>query len=182
VSSSGSEPPVTRARSPAKAAPGSAVSSCETTRKNASFDEVAGMSDTHAVNMRTGAYMLAIERVAAMPVPASPLRRQVIAVTPRAYYFVPVNWAVGLDATSLPTEVSRGTFDPAVAAALDAPSVQGVRGWLRFPSYEVQPRRNGTSRVVIRDARFAVGNLPGFGVVALVELDAHHKVLAAPVQ
>jgi glutamate dehydrogenase (NAD(P)+) len=31
-----------------------------------SFEEVAGMSDTHAVNMRTGAYMLAIERVAAV--------------------------------------------------------------------------------------------------------------------
>ena len=31
-----------------------------------SFDEVAGMSDTHQVNMRTGAYMLAIERVAAV--------------------------------------------------------------------------------------------------------------------
>jgi glutamate dehydrogenase (NAD(P)+) len=31
-----------------------------------SFDEVAGMSDTHALNMRTGAYMLAIERVAAV--------------------------------------------------------------------------------------------------------------------
>ena len=31
-----------------------------------SFDEVASMSDTHNVNMRTGAYMLAIERVAAV--------------------------------------------------------------------------------------------------------------------
>ena len=31
-----------------------------------SFDEVAGMSDTHGLNMRTGAYMLAIERVAAV--------------------------------------------------------------------------------------------------------------------
>ena len=31
-----------------------------------SFDEVAGMVDTHNVNMRTGAYMLAIERVAAV--------------------------------------------------------------------------------------------------------------------
>ena len=31
-----------------------------------SFDEVAGMSDTHSLNMRTGAYMLAIERVAAV--------------------------------------------------------------------------------------------------------------------
>jgi len=31
-----------------------------------SFDEVAAMSDTHTLNMRTGAYMLAIERVAAV--------------------------------------------------------------------------------------------------------------------
>jgi glutamate dehydrogenase (NAD(P)+) len=31
-----------------------------------SFEEVAAMSDTHHVNMRTGAYMLAIERVAAV--------------------------------------------------------------------------------------------------------------------
>ena len=31
-----------------------------------SFDEVAAMADTHALNMRTGAYMLAIERVAAV--------------------------------------------------------------------------------------------------------------------
>jgi glutamate dehydrogenase (NAD(P)+) len=31
-----------------------------------SFDEVAGMADTHSLNMRTGAYMLAIERVAAV--------------------------------------------------------------------------------------------------------------------
>ncbi len=30
------------------------------------FDEVAAMADRHAVNMRTGAYMLAIERVAAV--------------------------------------------------------------------------------------------------------------------
>ncbi len=31
-----------------------------------SFDEVAAMSDIHSVNMRTGAYMLSIERVAAV--------------------------------------------------------------------------------------------------------------------
>jgi inner membrane protein len=121
-----------------------------------------------------------VDRVAAMPVPADPFRRQVIAVTPHAYFFVPVNWTRGLDATSQPTEVSRGTYDEVVAAALEAPSVRGVRGWLRFPSYEIQPRRDGTYRVIIRDARFAVGNQPGFGVVAMVDLDAHLAPLTAP--
>jgi inner membrane protein len=121
-----------------------------------------------------------VDRVAAMPVPAEPLRRQVIAVTPHAYLFVPVNWVLGVDVTSQPAEVPRGTFDPVVAAALEAPTVRGVRGWLRFPSFEVQHRRDGTYRVVIRDARFAVGNQPGFGVVSIVDLDARLKPLAAP--
>jgi glutamate dehydrogenase (NAD(P)+) len=31
-----------------------------------SFDEVAAMSDRHKLNLRIGAYMLAIERVAAV--------------------------------------------------------------------------------------------------------------------
>ena len=53
-----------------------------------------------------------------------------------------------------------------------APFVQGVRRWLRFPSYEVLPLPNGGRRVIIRDARFAIGNRPGFGVVAIVDLDA----------
>jgi hypothetical protein len=47
-----------------------------------------------------------------------------------------------------------------------------VRRWLRFPSYEVRPLPNGGRRVIIRDARFAIGNRPGFGVVAIVDLDA----------
>jgi len=121
-----------------------------------------------------------IDRVAAMPVPADPLHREVIAVTPHAYLFVPVNWTHTLDAASQPTEVPRGTYDPVVAAALEAPSVAGVREWLRFPSYEVQARHGGMSRVIIRDARFAVGNRPGFGVVAIVDLDAHLKPVTSP--
>ena len=60
-----------------------------------------------------------------------------------------------------------------VAAALESPSVQGARGWLRLPSFEVQPRRDGTYRVVIRDTRLAIGNRPGFGVAAMIDLDAH---------
>jgi hypothetical protein len=114
----------------------------------------------------------AAEQVAAMPVPAEPLRRSVIVVTAGRYLFVPVTWTVGPAAGIEPTSFDRGTHDPAVDAALAAPFVQGVRRWLRFPSYEVLPLPNGGRRVIIRDARFAIGNRPGFGVVAIVDLDA----------
>lgn len=121
-----------------------------------------------------------VDRVAAMPVPAQPLRRQVIVVTPEAYLFVPVDWTRGPAAGVEPHRASRGAWSPAVAAALEAPSVQGVRQWLRFPSYEVVARQGGAVRVIIRDARFAIGNRPGFGVVAMVDLDAALRPMAAP--
>ncbi|MFO7692632.1 MAG: metal-dependent hydrolase [Vicinamibacterales bacterium] len=114
----------------------------------------------------------AAEQVAAMPVPAEPLRRSVIVVTEGRYLFVPVTWTAGPAAGIEPTSFDRGAHGPAVDAALGAPFVQGVRRWLRFPSYEVLPLPDGGRRVIIRDARFAIGNRPGFGVVAIVDLDA----------
>jgi inner membrane protein len=110
-------------------------------------------------------------QVAAMPVPAEPFRRTVIVVTPRQYMFVAVNWLSGPAPDEEPTIFLRGTHDPVVEAALAAPFVQGVRRWLRFPSYEVLPLTDGGHRVIIRDARFAVGNRPGFGVISIVDLD-----------
>jgi len=112
------------------------------------------------------------EQVSAMPVPAEPLRRSVIVVSPDRYLFVPVSWTRGPEAGIEPTVFERGARDPAVDAALGAPFVQGVRRWLRFPSYEVTPLRDGGTRVIIRDARFAIGNRPGFGVIAIVDVDA----------
>ena len=112
-----------------------------------------------------------IERVAAMPVPAAPTRRLVIAVAADRYLFVPVDWTRGPNANVQPATEPRGPLDPIVVAALGSPSAQGVRRWLRFPSYEVHQMRDGHYRVTIRDARFAVGNLPGFGVVAIVDVD-----------
>jgi inner membrane protein len=110
-------------------------------------------------------------QVAAMPVPVEPFRRTVIVVTPRQYMFVAVNWLSGPPPDAKPTVALRGTHDPVVEAALAAPFVQGVRRWLRFPSYEVVPLTDGGHRVIIRDARFAVGNRPGFGVISIVDLD-----------
>ena len=110
--------------------------------------------------------------VAAMPVAAAPLRRVVIVVEPDRYRFVPLNWLTGPDRRAEPIEFARGPRDRVVEAALRAPFVKGVRRWLRFPGYEVRPLAAGGYRVVIRDARFAIGYRDGFGVVAIVDLDS----------
>jgi inner membrane protein len=124
------------------------------------------------------AHQWKVDRVAAMPVPAQPFRRQVIAVAPSEYLFVPMNWTKALDSATVPTRASRGSYDPIVAAALDAPNMQGVRRWLRFPSYQAMTRPDGTHQVIVRDARFSVGNQAGFGVVGIVDLDASLKPIA----
>ncbi len=121
-----------------------------------------------------------VEQVAAMPVPAEPFRRNVIVVSPDRYRFVPVNWLRGPGADVDTAGVARGVRDPDVDAAIGAPFVQGVRRWLRFPSYEVRPLSGGGRRVIIRDARFAVGTRPGFGVVAIVDLDAQSRPKPGP--
>jgi inner membrane protein len=113
----------------------------------------------------------AVEQIAAMPVPAEPLRRSVIVVAPDRYLFVPVDWTRGPAPGIEPTVFARGGHDAAVEAALSAPFVRGTRAWLRFPSYEVIPLPDGGRRVIIRDARFAIGNRPGFGVITIVDLD-----------
>jgi inner membrane protein len=110
--------------------------------------------------------------VAAMPVPADPLRRMVIAVEAGRYRFVSLNWLTGRVTPTDPSIADRGTLGPEVRAALAAPFVQGIRNWLRFPSYEVRPLSGGGSRVIIRDARFSIGNRPGFGVITIVDLDS----------
>ena len=112
-----------------------------------------------------------VGEVAAMPVPADPLRRMIIAVEADRYRFVSVNWLTRRTTPAEPSVVERGARSPAVDAALAAPFAQGVRNWLRFPSYEVRPLGDGGSRVIIRDARFSIGNRPGFGVITIVDLD-----------
>ncbi len=126
----------------------------------------------HQVRELARARGWAAEQVAAMPVPAEPLRRSVIVVSAGRYLFVPVTWTAGPAPGIEPAVFERGAMDATVSAALSAPFVQGVRRWLRFPSYEVLPLPDGGRRVIIRDARFAIGSRPGFGVIAIVDLDA----------
>jgi inner membrane protein len=121
-----------------------------------------------------------VEQVAAMPVPVEPFRRNVIVVLSDRYRFVPVNWLRGPSTDVETASVARGVRDADVDAALGAPFVQGVRRWLRFPSYEVRPLSSGGRRVIIRDARFAAGSRPGFGVVAIVDLDRQSQPRPGP--
>jgi inner membrane protein len=120
-----------------------------------------------------------VDRVAAIPVLAEPLRRKVVAVTPTDYLVLDVNWPRA-SSPAEPQRITRGVYNALVASALDSPTVRGVRAWLRFPSIEVQPTKGGGQRVVIRDARFMVGNRPGFGVVAIVNFDARLKRMPEP--
>jgi inner membrane protein len=112
-----------------------------------------------------------VDRIAAMPLPAEPTRRVVIAETPTRYLLVPLDWTRGPAADVEPAVVERGAPHPAIDAALSLPTLQGTRRWLRFPSYEVVPGPGGGYRVIIRDARFSVGTARGFGVIAIVDLD-----------
>ncbi|MEI6666829.1 MAG: metal-dependent hydrolase [Acidobacteriota bacterium] len=120
-------------------------------------------------------------RIAAMPVPAEPTRRVVIVETATQYLLVHVDWVRGPRADSDPAVIERGAPHPAIQAALDLPSLQGTRRWLRFPSYQVVPAANGAWLVIIRDARFSVGTPTGFGVIATVLLDRQFRPLPPPI-
>ncbi len=112
-----------------------------------------------------------ISQAVSVPVATNPFSREVIVETPDRYFFVRVDWPSGPAEASPAGSLPRREPDEVVRAALGSPSVRGVRGWLRFPSYEVRSRDGGGFRVLIRDARFAVGRLPGYGIVATVDLD-----------
>lgn len=136
------------------------------------------------------------QRIMADPQPARLLVREGVAVTESHYYRFRVNWLRGLfasgpgggplegepDATSrtggafelVGDAVPRAKPEPGVVrAALQTPSIQGFRNWMRFPAYEVRRLDDGW-RVLIRDLRFAGPDQqepgPGIGMVT-VELD-----------
>ena len=92
--------------------------------------------------------------VMANPMPARPLMRTGVAASPTHYYLFEVNWirpgSFALTGEPVPIEAP----DRIAEAALRAPEVQGLRGWMRFPSYEVRRLDDGW-RVFIRDLRYA---------------------------
>ncbi len=107
--------------------------------------------------------------IMAAPLPANPFVRDVVAVTDDGYHFVEIDWfAEDRFRVSHPS-VSNGPPGLIVEAALMAPEVQGMRRWLRFPSYEVQAIAGGY-RVIIRDLRYSRARQTGIGM-AVVDLN-----------
>ena len=119
-----------------------------------------------------------VRQVMANPLPARLLLRSGVAASETHYYLFEVNWmrpgSFGLTGEPVPIEAP----DRIVEAALRSPDVQGLRGWMRFPAYEVRPRENGW-RVFIRDLRYThPGQETPSGIgMAVVDLDDELRVL-----
>jgi inner membrane protein len=98
---------------------------------------------------------LQAEVVMVGPVPARPFARDVVARTVDHYHFVEMAWFGREPFVISHPPVPIGDEDDAVIrAALRAPSVRGLRAWLRLPAYAVERTQEGY-RVTIRDVRYA---------------------------
>jgi inner membrane protein len=113
------------------------------------------------------------DELAAGPEPAHPFVREVIARAGDRYYFVERAWggdpAMRFSHAPIPT----GERDEVVEAALAA--VPGLRGWLRFPSFEVEANGDG-HLVTIADVRYSRSDSGGLGR-AVVHLDRQLRPL-----
>lgn len=140
---------------------------------------VAGARFT-AMHARTHLASQGIEvtQVMANPMPARPLQRTGVAASQTHYYLFEVNWLrpASFALTSEPVPIAPP--DRVAEAALRSPDVQGLRGWMRFPAYEVRRLDDGW-RVFIRDLRYVhpqAESSPGIGM-AVVDLDEHLQVV-----
>jgi inner membrane protein len=107
-------------------------------------DAIAWLAQQHIV----------VEEAASDVAPGNPFVREVIARAGGRYYIVERTFggAPGLRFSHAPIDV--GPRNAITSAALLAPSVRGLRAWLRFPSIEVEETSAGY-RVSIRDVRYA---------------------------
>ncbi len=103
------------------------------------------------------------------PTPINPLRRDVIVRSGDRYTFGTFNWLASPHFTITDTSTRLPGPEPRVVAALAAPCVRGMLGWMRYPIVEVEPLDRG-HRAHIFDARYARPPSRGFGT-ARVELD-----------
>ena len=108
------------------------------------------------------------EAVMAGPVPANPFRRQVVVDTGARYHFLTLDWLASEPLSVSGPSVEKRPMSPAIATALAAPSVRGLRGWLRFPAYEVEAVPEG---FIVRIADMRFPRITGLGT-ATIELDA----------
>jgi inner membrane protein len=116
--------------------------------------------------------------VMANPLPARPLMRMGVAASSTHYYLFELNWMRPGSFALTREPVAIEAPDRIAEAALSAPDVQGLRGWMRFPAYEVRRLDDGW-RVFIRDLRFVdpeQESSSGIGM-AVVDLDEELRVI-----
>lgn len=109
----------------------------------------------------------------AAPLPANPFVRDVIVVTHSRYYFIEIDWLSNERFRVSSPSRANGPPSPTVQAALNSPGIQGMRRWLRFPSYEVETIGD-IYRVIIHDLRYSRMQRTGIGT-AVVELDRNFE-------
>ena len=95
-------------------------------------------------------------RIMAAPMPVDPFRRSVLIADDRHYHRLAFDWLAVDRVRPLGPETTIGDDHPAAAAARAAPSLRGFTTWTRFPSFQVEPLRDGY-RVTITDGRFGGG-------------------------
>lgn len=96
------------------------------------------------------------------PLVASPLRRDVIAVTAEGYRFGVYDWLTRPRFELLDGGRLRPAPTPVVEAAMAADCVRGMVGWLRYPFVEVDERDDGWE-VHLLDVRYVRERRSGFG-------------------
>jgi inner membrane protein len=105
------------------------------------------------------------------PLPVNPAVREVIVARHDRYSFLKVNVVTG-SLQPFGPDVPINGATAITEAALNAPQVRGLRGWTRFPSYEVERLGDGY-RVHIRDVRYSRFGPRARGIgVGVVELDS----------
>ncbi len=139
----------------------------------------ARMTVSHAKNQLADDG-IEVQEAMADPLPARVLRRGGIAASDDHYYRFEINWMRPDSFELIGEPISIDSPDHIVEAALESPDVQGLRNWIRFPSYEVREKEEGW-RVFIRDLRYVhpeQESAAGIGM-AVVDLDEDLEVVAS---
>ncbi len=91
--------------------------------------------------------------IMAGPIPANPFVRDIVVVDDTHYHFLELHWLGQPLIRPTATAIDRGPRGPIIEAALEAPHLQGLTTWMRFPAFGVEDERDGY-RVTVQDVRY----------------------------
>jgi len=121
---------------------------------------------------------LVAEAVAAMPLPAQPFSRDVVARIGNQYHFFTLRWAFSPHIKVSHPPIPMGERSAVIQAALADPAIAGAANWLRYPAFEETETDFGY-RVTIRDVRYSRSGISSIGVVS-VDLNRRLEPIVYP--